>query len=134
MAVLAKAQQNTSNQLIALGNAEKYASNDAGFLLQIGLVYYQDKYFDKAQDKFQKALFIIPNYANALYFLGLAYDQQGKKDSAIAAFLRLSDLNPNNETIKKILSNLRAGKTALDGLVSQPPAPVPQANTPPEKP
>ena len=134
MAVLAKAQQNTSNQLIALGNAEKYASNDAGLLLQIGLVYYQDKYFDKAQDKFQKALFIIPNYANALYFLGLAYDQQGKKDSAIAAFLRLSDLNPNNETIKKILSNLRAGKTALDGLVSQPPAPVPQANTPPEKP
>ena len=134
MAVLAKAQQNTSNQLIALGNADKYANNDASLLLQIGLVYYQGKYFDKAEDKFQKALSIIPNYANALYFLGLTYDQQGKKDSAIAAFSRLSDLNPNNKIVQKILDNLRSSREALDGLIAQPPAPVPQPSTPPKKP
>ena len=66
-----------------------------------------------------------------MYYLGLAYDDQGEKSNALAQFIKLLESNPNNENVKKIIANLRAGRVALDGLAVQPPAPVePVAPTP----
>ncbi len=62
------------------------------------------------------------NYSNARYFLGLIYDKEGKENKAIEQFGKIEELNPDNEEVKKILANLKAGKPALEGITpAQPP-------------
>jgi hypothetical protein len=51
-----------------------------------------------------------------MYFLGLTYDKLGDKQKALDEFKKISNLNPDNQDVKKIVSNLEAGKKALDGL------------------
>lgn len=88
----------------------------------------KSQYFEQAQEQLEKAVNLNPNYSNALYSLGLVYDSMGQKDKAIESFSRLLNLNPGNQDVQKILSNLRAGKSALEGLNQQ----QPQPENPPE--
>ena len=67
------------------------------------------------------------NYSNARYFLGLIYDQKGRKREAIEQFEKIKALNPDNQEIKNILVNLREGRAALGGIV--PPAQPPTERT-----
>ncbi len=131
VALVSKLQHNTGDESQALLNAEKYSPNDAGMAFQIGVMYYQDKNLDKAEVEFQRALSLFPQYADALYFLGLTYDQQGQKNDAINAFSKILEANPQNQAIQKILDNLRAGRSALDNLVSPPPPVTPLPINPP---
>ncbi|MCX6718031.1 MAG: tetratricopeptide repeat protein [Candidatus Staskawiczbacteria bacterium] len=78
----------------------------------------------KAQTQLEKAVFLNPNYSNALYSLGIVYDALGKKSKAIDAFTKLQQLNPTNADIAKILNNLNAGNS-----ISQTATP-PAANPP----
>lgn len=95
---------------------------DSGLAFQLGLLYYNKGEFEKAKNEFERAVKISPHYSNARYFLGLIYDKEGKKDLAIEQFLEIEKFNPENQEVKKILSNLREGKSALEGIVpSQPP-------------
>ncbi len=66
-----------------------------------------------AKDKLEKAVALNSNYSYALYYLGLVYDALGQKDKAIAEFTKVQQLNPNDESIQKILDNLNAGRSAL---------------------
>jgi len=103
-------------------NAKRDSPSDVGVAFQLGLLYYNDKQYDKAQAEFERAIGLNENYSNARYFLGLIYDQAGKKDEAISQFEKIAKLNPDNEEVKKILANLKGGKTALEGITpAQPP-------------
>ncbi len=123
VALATRGKSDAAAEATALENAVRYQGKDASMMLQIGLVYYQDKNWDKAQQQFQAALGVNQNYANALYFSGLTYSQQGKNDTAISQLEKVLQLNPGNQNVEKILANLRAGRPALDGLVTQPPVP-----------
>lgn len=90
---------------------------DTGLAFQLGLVYYNDGQLTKAKAEFERAVSVDPNYSNARYFLGLILDRQSKKAEAISQFERIQELNPDNEEIKKILANLRAGRPAFEGVV-----------------
>jgi putative inorganic carbon (HCO3(-)) transporter len=125
LALVARGQQDSSGEADALQNAIKASPNDVNVALQVGVVYYQDKNWDKAQEQFQRALAISPDYASAVYYAGLTYDQQGQKDNAISAFKKLVAANPQNKNLQKILDNLQSGKAALDGF-NQSPAPATQ--------
>lgn len=105
-------------------DAQFLAQNDIGILFQLGLLYYQNQEYDNAKQVFQKTVFINQNYSNARYFLGLIYDREGDKDKAIAEFEKIETLNPDNQEVKKILANLKAGKPALENIA--PPAPQPE--------
>ncbi len=95
---------------------------DVGVAFQLGILYYNDKQFGKAKIELERAVSLNPTYSNALYFLGLIYDREGKKDKAIEQFEIISGSNPDNQEIKQILSNLKSGKPALQGVVpGQPP-------------
>jgi hypothetical protein len=53
--------------------------------------------------------------------LGLVYDQKGEKEKAKQEFEIVTQLNPENQEIKKILENLEKGLPALEGItLSQP--------------
>ncbi len=105
-------------------NAKRFAPNDIGVAFQLGLLYYQQNDFERSRPEFERAVAINENYSNARYFLGLVYDRQGQKDAAIAQFEKIAVLNPDNQEVKGILENLRAGRGALEKIV--PPAAPPE--------
>jgi tetratricopeptide (TPR) repeat protein len=80
---------------------------------QLGILYYNENQIEEAKNEFLKAISIDQNYSNARYFLGLIYDKEGKKDLAIEQFEKIEKLNPENQEVKRILENLREGKSAL---------------------
>ena len=106
-------------------NAKLTAPFDIGVAFQLGLLYYQSGNLDGAQGEFERAVALNANYSNARYFLGLIYDRKGRKADAISEFEKIEALNQDNQEVKSILTNLRAGRGALENIV--PPG------TPPEK-
>ena len=112
----------TKEAIAKLEETKGIAPLDAGLAFQLGVLYYNDNQLDKAKGELERALRLDENYSNASYFLGLVYDKGGNKQAAISQFERVEKLNPDNEEVKKILSNLRTGKTALEGISpTQPP-------------
>ena len=86
--------------------------NDTGIAFQLGVLYLRAKNYQKAKSEFLRAVTLDANFSNARYFLGLLYDREGNKDSALEQFTKISELNPDNEEIKQIIANLKAGKPA----------------------
>ena len=60
-----------------------------------------------------KAVELNDQYANAHYFLGLAYARLGKNAEAIAQFETIAKTNPENQEVSLILTNLKAGKSVF---------------------
>jgi len=86
--------------------------NDTGIAFQLGVLYLRAKNYQKAKSEFLRAVTLDANFSNARYFLGLLYDREGNKDSALEQFTKISELNPDNEEIKQIIANLKVGKPA----------------------
>ena len=102
--------------------------NNFGVFFQLGLLQYQNNNFNAARTAFERAVGLNNNYANARYFLGLIYDKQGLKEKAIEQFAQIQKTNPDNGEVKKILSNLKNGRSALAEIA--PPAPEKRAEPP----
>ena len=105
--------------------ASLLSPNDVGLFFQLGLLKYTAKDYQGAITALERATSLTADYANAMYFLGLSYDKVGREDDAIKQFARIEELNPDNQEVKNILKNLRAGKDAF--------ANVPPPNNAPEK-
>ncbi len=95
--------------------------NDPGVFFQLGLLRYNQKDYTGSIQAFERAVTINPQYANAKYFLGLSYFQVGNKEGAQAQFTDLVASNPENEEVKTILSNLKAGKSPFANQVDSRP-------------
>jgi len=134
IAMVYQAQGNTDQEISALEDLKKLNPNDVGVAFQIGLTYYQEQNFSSAKAELERAIALSPDYANALYFLGLTYSQLGNDDKAIEKFQKISDLNPNNEEVKKIIDNLKNGQKPLAGISQENPPQAPVQETPPENP
>lgn len=115
---------NVEKAIKSVENAKVSAPFDLGVAFQLGLLYYQTNDMNRARAEFERATAINDNYSNARYFLGLIHDRQGDKTKALEQFMKIEQLNPDNQEIKKIVANLRAGRTALDGIA--PPGEVPE--------
>jgi len=125
IAMLYQLEGKIIEEISALEEAIKISPEDTGLLFQTGIVYYQQGNFQKAKLNLEKAVELNPNYANALYYLGLVYDKLKQDDKAIEAISKVLELNPNSEYLKKILSNLQAGKNPLDGITQPQPQQLP---------
>jgi len=123
---------NLDEAISKMEETKNLAPFDVGLAFQLGVAYYQKENYQKAKEELERAILITPDYANALYFLGLTYDQLGEKSKAIEKFKRVSELNPENEEVKKIISNLEAGKKALEGILPTVPPKTPIEEKPPE--
>jgi tetratricopeptide (TPR) repeat protein len=119
--------------------ALKLAPNDPYLLAQEGSVYFvasnsltQDQQsqkpdlLNKAKEKLELATKYNPNYSNGLFTLGLVYEALGQADKTMATFQKIQQINPTSKDIATIISNLKAGKSALSSSVTPP------ANTPPD--
>lgn len=97
--------------------AAQTAPGVAPIWFQLGLLYYASGDFDNAIAALEQAVAIIPDYANAKYFLGLSYSTKGRAGDALRQFEDIEQTNPQNAEVKLILQNLRAGKPLFEGAV-----------------
>ncbi len=86
---------------------------DAGLLFQLGLLKYNNKDFAGSAKSFEQAIALASEYANAKYFLGLAYVDLGRTPDAIIQFIDLANSNPESAEVLLILENLKAGRGAF---------------------
>ena len=77
----------------------------------------------KAKGLLEEAMRLNPNYSNTRFFLGLVYDKEGKEKEALEQMQAVLSLNPDNDTVKQIVNNLKAGRSALGGSSEIPPLP-----------
>ena len=83
-------------------------SNNPLILFDFGrLLYNRDKDQDRsdAEILWLNSVRLQPNYSNALYSLGLLYENKGDKTTALQYYYKVKDLNPDN---KDITAKIRA--------------------------
>lgn len=94
---------------------------NAGLYFQLGVLYFNIPDYPNAVQALTQAVTILPDYANARYFLGLSLARTGNKAGAVEQFEAIQKTNPDNQEIKKVLANLKAGKDPLSGIAGAQP-------------
>jgi len=92
--------------LVTLEEAAQRAP-DAELVYETGRLYYNQNDTAKAIERFTQAIAARPDYANALYSLGLAYQKQGDNVKSLEQFQKVLELSPNNETVQKLVEELK---------------------------
>jgi tetratricopeptide (TPR) repeat protein len=86
------------------------ANADPDLLFQLGRLLYNRNVGDdilRAEELWKRSVGLAPTYSNALYSLGLLYEQKGEKYQALDYYNRVQSLNPNNSEIAKKIRNLQ---------------------------
>lgn len=76
---------------------------------QLGVLYSADNNREGALAAFGEAIVREPAYANALYLRGLEYVRAGETERALADLEKVRDLNPDNDSIKGLVDQVRQG-------------------------
>ena len=97
--------------------------NNPVVFFQLGLLHYNQQNNQESIQAFERAVGLNSLYSNARYFLGLTYDRVDRTNDAIEQFEKIEELNQDNEEVKSILVNLRAGRSPFssDGEAVEPP-------------
>jgi len=109
------AEGNIDNAISTVEVATIIRPNDPAIFFQLGLLQYNDDQFSKAISSFERTLLLSPFFQNAKYFLGLSYYETNRRDDAIVQFNDLQALNPDNQEINLILTNLKNGFPPFSG-------------------
>ena len=133
MSVLYQMKDKKTEAIREMEEASRLSGGNTGVIFQLGLLYYRDQDYNNAEKAFVVATTVDPNFANALYFLGLTYEEKGQRTKALEKFRKVLELNHSNEEIKKIVSNLESGKRALEGISEPEQSVVPKEEEPSEK-
>jgi len=114
-------ENNTQEAIQSLNAAATRDPNNPAIFFQLGVLYYNTDAYADAITVLERALELTgDNYANARYFLGLSYAENGDRQSSLQQFEVLEENNPDNREIGRILSNIRRGREPLQGLISEP--------------
>jgi tetratricopeptide (TPR) repeat protein len=89
------------NTILAIDSSWQIAHYNSGYLYLI----YSDEY-DKAVHHFTKAIRFEPSYVQAYYNRGLAYEQMGNKELAIADYRKTLELDPDFTAAREAINKL----------------------------
>lgn len=109
-AQLALNGNNVRGAIDSVKAAQRFQPNNAVIAFELGLLYYGVGSWTDAIAEFSRAIEITPDYANARYYLALALNSVGRTAEAIEAMEIVLSSNPDNQEVKDILANMRAGK------------------------
>jgi tetratricopeptide (TPR) repeat protein len=115
--LLAKMAQDSGDTQEAIRQVQKaQAADPTSFAaaFDLGILEYAVKDYTHAATSLEQAVAIDQSNLDAHYFLGLTYDTLGRKDDAIAQFEFIAQAHPDNQQIKDILANLKAGRSAIE--------------------
>jgi len=85
--------------------------NNPGRYYQLGVLESSAENTENAIAAFTRAVALDSNYANARYFLALAYLQQGENDAALEQLRVVLELNPGNEQVAGLIGQIEGGAT-----------------------
>lgn len=105
---LAKSYINTEKEKDALILLDGLLSEreDVDVYYELGRANYNMEEYQKAIDNFNQVISLSPIHANALYSLGLSYEQLGQTGEALYFFKKVEHLVPENEDIKNKIIEL----------------------------
>lgn len=93
---------------------------DIDVLYELGSLLYNTGDYDKAEEAFSTITKLVPNHSNAHFGLNLVYQKKGEIDKAIVELEKVLELNPGNEQVTKLLSDLKSGTAATTTPPAQP--------------
>ncbi len=132
----AAAERNCTQALDLYGKALEQKPNGVEALTGMGYCHIDAKQFASAFSKFRAALAVSPRYEPALWGVGEAYQQQGRKEQAIEAFKAYLEVYPNAAKATKAIERLGGSTTDTpppgpgSSDAPKPPDPPPPAPTP----
>jgi cytochrome c-type biogenesis protein CcmH/NrfG len=80
-----------------------------GLYFQLGVLESANKNSPAAIAAYSQAIALNPNYANARYLRAEQYVITGDKDNAINDLTVVSELNPDNASVRKIIEEVKGG-------------------------
>ncbi|MCR4311706.1 MAG: tetratricopeptide repeat protein, partial [Candidatus Uhrbacteria bacterium] len=86
--------------------------SDVGVSMQLSLFYLRQGKNILAKQELERATALVPNYANAHWYLASILEQEGDTEGALAELRIVDELNPNNETVEKRMKQLEDGMLA----------------------
>lgn len=86
-----------------------YEPNNPARYYQLGVLLLADKKQDAAKQAFTRAIALDDQYSNARYYLALVYLKQGEPDAALEQLREVEKLNPDNEDLQKLISQVESG-------------------------
>lgn len=96
---------------------------------QLGVLLSTQGDLEAATRSFERAVALNGDYANARYLLALAYAQQERTEDAMGQLLEVLRLNPGNETVIALMSQLQSGNYEPAPLPTEQSVSEPQAVT-----
>lgn len=81
---------------------------------QLGVLEYGTEDYLAAVQAFQRAVTLADTYANARYFLALAYWRLEEPERAITELERVLETNPGNTEVEAMIENLQAGRAPFE--------------------
>lgn len=117
---LSIANNDLTSAVRAANAAVQTAPGVASLWFQLGLLLYAGGDTANAIGPLEQAVKLQNDYANAKYFLGLSYYAENRQVEALRLFEDLERTNPDNEEVKLVIANMRAGKPALEGVTPPP--------------
>lgn len=102
-------QNADSFAILAQTEALKLDPSNPQEYIALGGIYYQLRAFDKAQEQFQLAINLKPDFPNGYYNLGHALQEQGDLKGALAQYQAVKSLVANDAAnLKKINEEIQA--------------------------
>ncbi len=113
---------NTAQAISRVQELEQQNPLDPGVAFELGYLDYQSNQIAQAEQEFQVAAILEPDYANAHYYLGVVDAAQGLDAQALQQFDLALQLNPGNQQIETAIANLQAGEPIPSNATSSAPA------------
>jgi len=130
------AESNCTKAMDLFAKALEQKPNGVEALTGMGYCHIDAKQFASAFSKFRAALAVSSRYEPALWGVGEAYQQQGRKEQAIEAFKAYLEIYPGSAKAQKALDRLGAGTStpaenpAGSGTTTPDPTPTPTPTPP----
>jgi tetratricopeptide (TPR) repeat protein len=129
-ALLAQIELGANNESQALSIlGEGVAANPRSRVLhyEIGIIHYRLKNFNRAVEALSKAIENDPNYANALYFRGIAHHTLGDKEASLKDLEKVLAMNESNQDLARVINNIRENRSPFLGVARGEGALLPEA-------
>lgn len=95
--------------------------NNPARYFQLGVLLAKNNNLDQSVLAFKEAIRLDNSYANARYFLALAYLDLNKKEEALVELKNVLITNPDNQEIKNLISRVESGEfTKVDSSLAVP--------------
>lgn len=106
-------QGKTKDAIVKMESVKQYNPFDVGVAFQLGVLYLREDDLNNAKSEFERAIELLPDYSNARWFLAAVLEKQGDLAGALEQVKKVSELNPDNQTVLQKLAQLELGESSV---------------------